>query len=299
MKINERSTSPLMRNLFGKDLNIVLQDYTACISELMLGYPELRDMLEACINRTGFLFPYMSAEYGWYSIKGYFIPSELKDIVLAFGLLGLVAAVDDDTVDEFRTDHLRAIRNICVSELLQNVAYFKLFRNAEKSEAHIAVEEISNALNFLIKYQFLDALNIKNFSENDFDLHQYLKATYKTVCPIKFGLRLGLRLARAKENYIQTAEKIAVNLGMSLQLIDDILDLKDDIRNYKKPVTYPMWLLSQNRDLNEIFSLIHKKLEESLSLSKIFPYHSKIEQVIKGFKKVLENVRNIKLSIDL
>ena len=183
MDITKRSTSPLMVYLFGEDLKMILRAYNNCIEKLAQQHPYLEDVFSDCINRTGFIFPYMSVEYGYYSIKKSFLPKNLKNLVMGFGLIGLAVSVDDDIVDEYSGNHLKMVSNISVSQLIQNFAYDLIFSYHEREKSEIVMSEINRALYYVARYQYMDALNIVRFKKKGFDIMQYLQAARKTVCP--------------------------------------------------------------------------------------------------------------------
>jgi hypothetical protein len=285
MDITERSTSPLMRDIFGSDLSIILNDYNGCIKELAGRHLYIKNVFSDCLNRTGFLLPYMSAEYGYYSIKGRFMPPGIKKAVTGFGLIGLSISIDDDIADEYAGNHLKTVYNISASELIQNLGYTLIFRNSRPRERDIIISETGRAVSSTAKYQSADALNIMNFQKNGFNLANYLYAAKKTACPIKYGLRLGMILAEG-HGFLPTAETVGERLGIVLQMIDDVIDLKEDIINYKGNVTLPMFLLHNGLSFSRIFSMIDYSINECVLEARKVPFSGKLEQMIGGFVAV-------------
>jgi hypothetical protein len=285
MDVTERSTSPMMKQIFGKDLGIILSEYNSRIEEVASRNSHLRDVFSDCVNRTGFIFPYMSTEYGYHCIKGCFMPSHMKRIVTGFGLIGLAISVDDDIADEYAGNHLKMVRNISVSELIQNLAYQIIFSNSGLVESGMVLAEIGEAVSSTANYQCADALNILNFQKEGFDLEGYLYAAKKTVCPIKHGLRLGMALAGGQQ-FEGIADAVGERLGIALQLIDDIVDLEEDMKNYKGTVTLPMFLLHNNKPFEKILDIIDDSINECLVDVKKLPFSSKLEQMIGGFLKI-------------
>jgi hypothetical protein len=284
--ITQRSTSPLMRDLFGNGLEMILEVYNDCIIESIRKYPQFEDILNGCVNRTGFLLPYMFVEYGYYSKSREFMPRRLKELVISFGLIALAICIDDDAVDEFSDDLVKMVKAVSVSELLQNEAYSKLFERAGEKEAGIVLREIQNMLDIVTQYQHIDALNIVNFSKEGFNLIDYLEGTYKTGSPITVSLKLGMALAQDKEDEesMYYLEGIGRCFGTVLQLLDDLLDLEEDFKNYKGVVTLPMFAKINNHSFKKVFEIIDSNLVRSVELSSNFQYTEKITQVIGGFK---------------
>jgi hypothetical protein len=290
--ITQRSTSPLMRDLFGNDLDMILEVYNDCIYSTVKKYPQFEDVLDDCINRTGFLLPYMFVEYGYYSVKKEFMPQRLKEMAISFGLVALAICVDDDIVDEYSDDLVKMVKMVSVSELLQNLAYSRLFESPQKKEAGIVLRGIQNMLDIVTRYQHIDATNIVNFSRTGFNLIDYLDATYKTGSPIAVGLGLGIELAQNKEideppSYL---EGVGRCFGTVLQLLDDLLDLEEDFKNYKDIVTLPMFAEINNHSFEKVFEIIDSNLVRSVELSSNFQYEEKITQVISGFEMAKNKV---------
>ncbi|MCX6814364.1 MAG: polyprenyl synthetase family protein [Candidatus Aenigmarchaeota archaeon] len=273
-----------MKHIFGSDMNMIIEHYNGHIAELAARHIYLKNVFSECVSRTGFLLPYMSAEYGYYSIKGTFMPVKIKEMVTGFGLIGLAISIDDDIADEYADNHLKMISNISVSELIQNFAYSLIFRNLRK-ESKIIMSETSKAVSATTEYQCADAANIISFQKGGFDITSYLHATKKTSCPIKYGLRLGMILAEGQE-FIETTENIGERLGIVLQLIDDLLDLNDDVKNHKGNVTLPIFLMRNGQTFDKIFSMIDYSLDVCMKEAKKVPYSIKLEQMIKGFHKI-------------
>ena len=282
MDVTERSTSPLMKKIFGKDLQIILPEYNSCVADVATKNSHLKDVFSECVNRTGFIFPYMSAEYGYYSVKGCFMPAHIKRIVTGFGLIGLAISVDDDIADEYASNHLKMVRNISASEIIQNLAYQIVFSNSGFVESGMVLAEIGEAVSSTAHYQCADALNLLNFEKEGFCLEDYLYAAKKTVCPIRHGLRLGMALAGG-QRFEGVADAIGERLGIALQLIDDIIDLEEDMKNYKGIVTLPMFLLHNNKPFDKILDIIDDSIRQCLSDAKKMPFSSKLEQMVSGF----------------
>ncbi|MEM5812163.1 MAG: polyprenyl synthetase family protein [Candidatus Aenigmatarchaeota archaeon] len=290
MDITKRSTSPLMRQLFGEDIGIIAKDYNNHIAEIAKKNPCLKGVFSECTNRTGFLLPYLSAEYGYYSVKGSFIPMQMKKIVMGFGLIGLAVSIDDDVSDEYSYDHLKMVQNVSASELIQNLAYRLIFESDAVVESKIVMSEISNALSSTAVYQCADAENIASFDNTGFDISKYLYAARKTSCPIKYGLRLGMLLGNGND-YTRTGEFIGEHLGIVLQLIDDLIDINDDIKNYKGSVTLPIFLINNGISIEIIFNMIDRSLCKCTRKAKNLPFRNKICQMIKGFYDIKNSTR--------
>lgn len=285
-KLTERSTSSLMKTLFGDDINIVSDIYHNRIKELSKRYEFLSSVFCDYFDRTSYILPYICAEYGYYSIKNIFMPSFMKELVGNFGLICLVTGIDDDIVDEYSREgnHLKMISNVSASECIQNAAYSDFFCHQSNKDASKVLDESRNILQSVWKYQYLDSLNIMLFPETGFDMKKYLLVSYKTGCYTTHGLRLGMLLAGASNQYIERAERFGNVLGQTLQFYDDLLDLPDDMINYDFPLTLPMVIANNNMDFVEVYDLIDSNLEEAAILGTQFPYTQKFAQLVEGFR---------------
>jgi hypothetical protein len=290
--VTQRSTSPLMRDLFGGDLELILSSYNDCIYSTIRKYPQFEDVLNGCVNRTGFLLPYMCVEYGYYSKKREFLPGGLKELAISFGLVALAICVDDDVVDEYSDDLVKMVKMVSVSELLQNLAYSRLFENSQRTEAEIVLNGIRNMVDIVTRYQHMDAVNIVNFTKNDFNLIEYLEATYKTGSPIAVGMQLGMALAQNKKNeeLLPHVEEVGRCFGAVLQLLDDLLDMEEDFKNYHGIVTLPMFVKTSNHPFEKIFDMIDSNLKRSMELSCNFKHDEKIMRMISGFEIAKDKV---------
>jgi len=289
MEINNRSTSALMTTIFGSDTEMILPIYDERIRALSERYPFLSTAWADCFRRTSFLLPYMCCEYAYHSIKGEFMPKEMKETVANFAMICLVTGIDDDIVDEYSREgnHLKLVVNSSVSEALQNSAYSDLVAGAGASTV---LEETRRFLHSVWKYQYLDSVNITTFPTTGFDLSRYLEACHKTACYTVHGLRLGVALAGGSESDIKRAEALGKPLGQTLQFYDDLLDLPEDIVNYSYPVTLPMLLLKEGKDFSQIHNLITSNLDGAFSQASLFGKPEKVGEMVAGFGKARELV---------
>jgi len=289
MNITQRSTSPLMKIIFGNDLEIIKEKYNGYISSLYNEHEELQDIFLESTNRTGFLLSYMSVEYGYHTITDKYLPDNMRDVITGFGLIGLAVSIDDDVADEYAYSNLKMVKNLSVSEIIQHFAYSLIWENDEKEISYIVMDKIKNALKDVGKYQTKDAQNKDIFRYSGFNLRDYLDGTFKTVCPIKYGFRLGIALSRCKSSkMIESADRLAECLGVCLQLIDDIMDLQDDIKVYSYPVTFPSYVYIKKGTVKNVLSLIDEILYQAKNVLKVFPYPEKFRKMLEGYSRVKE-----------
>ncbi len=59
---------------------------------------------------------------------------QLRRLALSLSVIGLVAAVDDDIMDEHYKDQVAMVKNISTSEILQNFAYLNLLSSDNEAD---------------------------------------------------------------------------------------------------------------------------------------------------------------------
>lgn len=278
-----------MTTIFGSDVDMVLPIYDERISLLAERYPFLSSAWSDCFRRTSFLLPYMCCEYAYHSLKGKFMPREMKETVANFAIICLVTGIDDDIVDEYSGEgnHLKLVVNASVSEALQNSAYSDMLL---RSDASKVLEETRMFLHSVWKYQYLDSINITSFPVSGFDLTRYLEACHKTACYTVHGLRLGVLLAGGSVTDVERAESLGKLLGQTLQFYDDLLDLPEDIVNYSFPVTLPMLLSKEGKDFSQVHELVTANLERASENASLFPIPEKTNEIVTGFERARELV---------
>lgn len=290
--ISHRSTSGLMRHLFGDDMHIIQPAYDEVITELARSHPSFVDTFEECRGRTAFLLPYFATEYGHFSSVGSFLPTHAKPLVIGYSLICLAIAVDDDVVDEFRHDPIRTMKMLCTAELLCNEAYSTLVKSTRPRERDIVLETIHDFLTAVTEFQYKDIIFIAQTCRKAFQLDDYLRLTYKTGCIFDKGFDLGLQLASADEAHRRLGGRVSRAIGCALQLLDDLLDLEDDQRSFGEfPITYPMVTRAKQGTFDDVFALIESKLGEAKDCSARFKHPMKVLSTIDGLKAAVRKVK--------
>lgn len=296
--ITQRSTSPLMKGIFGNDIGMIEGTYNGIVSGILSEFPFLESAVSDCFGRTAFLLPHMSVEYGYHAVTGCFLSPEAREKAASFGIVCLAICVDDDIVDEYAKegDHLKLVSNSSVSEILQHKAYSNVSGLHDSYSPEI-VAELGRCIRSVTQYQHMDSKNITGFPLSGFDREKYLEAAHKTSMPVIHGLSLGIRLA-GKLEYLPLARELGMCLGQTLQLFDDLIDLPDDKVSYSYPVTLPMWLEERNEGFDEIFCMADDNLRRALEVAGRFPFPGKLCEMIDGFVSVKSSIEKklVKLS---
>jgi hypothetical protein len=246
------STSPLMAQLFGEDLALVLPAYHACIDALAARHPALSRAWRGCRGRAGFLLPHMLAEYGHEARSGRLLSSETREAALPLGLQALAICVDDDVADGQAGGLVQRVDSVCAAELLQAEAWARLLRAG--ALAPLVQAELTRLLGAVTRYQHLDAEQIERAAAGDFRLADYTESAHKAGSLVEAGLRLGLALAGGGEDGA-AAERFARRFGLAFQILDDVRDLDEDRASFGAPVTLPMLCVQRGEPLDAACAL--------------------------------------------
>ncbi len=116
----------------------------------------------------------------------------------------------------------------------------------------VILEDIAKACgaNGMLGGQYLD-IQLKKKSEDEINYPE-LEFLYirKTGNLILAAITSGAKAVHATENQIKALTSYGENLGLAFQLVDDILDMKDNYRGpdpFKKPVFLPILSLDESR----------------------------------------------------
>lgn len=289
MKPEQRaSTSPLMAQLFGGDLAAVLRLYHAGFDELALRHPVFASAWRGCHGRAGFLLPHMLAEYGHEARSGRLPSATVRSALLPLGFQALAICVDDDVADGQVGGLVERVAALSVAELLQAQAWGRLPRS--KPHAALVRAELERLLAVVTRYQHLDALQIERAAAGDFQLPDYLEATFKTGSLVAAGLRLGLALAGGDPE-ATAVERFARNLGLALQIVDDVRDLDEDSASFGAPVTLPMLHVTRGEPLSNAYSIAERALEDADALGAGFGPGRRLARLVERLAEVVAKLR--------
>ena len=198
------------------------------------------------------------------------------EIILTYSLVhdDLPCMDDDDLRRGLQTLHKKyseatavlagdAMQSLAIEIILKDD---KLSNELKASIIKLLMEKIGHK--GMILGQALDI----NFEQESVDKEQILQMNYlKTGLLIEFSILAPLMVANKSEN---KWNKIARNIGVSFQLIDDLLDLEESEErlgkatkkdHYKNKKNLPL-ILGRSKTINEIKKFHHETME---SLSKL------------------------------
>jgi len=206
-------------------------------------------------------------------------------------LIHLASLLHDDIIDEAElrrnaksvNAHFGAKNALMLGDILYSKAFYELSKFDDKEFASI----ISSAVVKLSIGELMDVRLSESFNE---DKEAYLQMIYnKTAVLIQASARCGARLAGLDEESFALYGK---NLGLAFQVIDDILDLKNDEKTLGKPAmndykegktTLPYIYLYESLDQEnkaKLKSLFKKELnqEENLWIKQMLKQNQILEK---------------------
>ncbi len=191
-------------------------------------------------------------------------------------LIHAASLLHDDVIDEAQTR--RGVRSVNATEgskisvMLGDILYSKAFTELVDFDKEIA-KTIASSVTSLSKGEMLDVKMAENFNDDE---EKYLDMLYlKTATLIEAAARSSAILAG------KNAEIHAIygrNLGLSFQIIDDILDITQDSKTLGKPAlndyvegkcTLPyiyLYKLLSDEDKEKLKSIHAKELSEEDSM---------------------------------
>ena len=197
-------------------------------------------------------------------------------------LLHLATLIHDDVIDE--SNKRRGVETVQVRNGNRNAIYAGdyLFTLAFEETLTSALDKsdiqlMNQSMRLILKgelYQYDDNYNLNE------TVDEYLRIIEgKTACLFALACRQGARLAKADEVIIDLAEQIGRSIGLSYQIIDDILDYSGDSEKTNKPVL---------EDINEgVYSL---PLLFALETNRL-----ELEPILtKGKRLALDDLNNLK-----
>jgi len=162
-------------------------------------------------------------------------PSEEKAPLLAaiVELIHSASLLHDDVIDEAQTR--RGIRSVNASEgskkavMLGDILYSKAFTELVMFDTEIA-KTIASAVTALSKGEMLDVDMAKSFNSDEI---KYLDMLYLKTATLIEAASASAALLAGKD--VQKHALYGRNLGVSFQIIDDILDITADAKTLGKP----------------------------------------------------------------
>jgi len=236
------------------------------------------------------------------------IAPEHKDAPLLAAIVELIHAASllhDDVIDDAMTrrgeSSVNATDGSKTAVMLGDILYSKAFTELVTFDKEVA-QTIASAVTALSKGEMMDVEMAKNFNADE---DRYLDMLYlKTATLIEAAAKASALLAG------KNADKYALygrNLGLSFQIIDDILDITADEAALGKPAmndyvegkcTLPYIYLYEkldDKEKQELVSLHAKKpaAEELLWMQEKMQEHKTIEKSFKLAKQLSDEAKQV------
>lgn len=127
----------------------------------------------------------------------------------------------------------------------------------------LAINEYTTAMEYLIKGQIIE--EYMNYHKVTMSLEQYLNiADLQRASLLEKSVKIGAILAKGNLHYqIEPLSKAMLQIGQAYAIRDDILDIKEDIKNKKKKIIYIFAVQNTDEEQSRVLNDIYQKDELS------------------------------------
>lgn len=273
-----------------KELEIALSSSSHVLNDASL------HLLQAGGKRIRPVFVLLSAKFGDYNIE------QLKYIAVPFELIHMASLVHDDVIDN---SDMRRGRQTVKSQWDNRVAMYTgdfIFGRALEYISNIenpAVHQIlSKTMVELVNGEVIQNVDKYQLDQNIRDYFRRIKR--KTALLIESSCELGALVSGASQEEVRRLKRFGYFVGMSFQIIDDILDFTSTDQQLGKPagsdfihgnITLPILL---QKDDSSIYDYVEKVKagqfteQERLSLLKMVRKSDAIKQAKNISDKYLQ-----------
>lgn len=261
--INKQKIDDEIRRIINDDL--ALEQY----------YKDL--ILNLCINGGKKLRPLFTVIGSYF---GDYQPEHIYTIAAIFELLHTASLIHDDVIDGAETRRgIPSIHTLTDNYTAIMLGNYLISRCTELISEFDIEEHYYDHINFtdLCHSEIIQQRLLFNF---DITIEEYIEKTKnKTALLIAASFLCGASLAGATENVMKLLYTYAINLGISFQIIDDLLDFMQDNTKLGKPAGQDLY--NGNITLPTIYALKDRKLKDKIR--KLNPNSSKeeFEAIIK------------------
>lgn len=224
-------------------------------------------LLKAGGKRIRPVFVLLGAKFGHYDIH------QMKNVAVPLELIHMASLVHDDVIDD---SELRRGRPTVKSQWNNRVAMYtgdfifaKALEYMTKIEDQKAHQILSKTMVEICLGEIIQIEDKMHLDQNIRDYFRRIKR--KTALLISSSCHLGAVAAGADEQVANHLKRFGYYVGMSFQIIDDILDLTATDKQLGKPagsdlmqgnITLPVLLVKDNLDIRP---LIDKALEGTMN----------------------------------
>lgn len=236
-------------------------------------------LLGLCINNGKKLRPLFTIVGSYF---GEDTPKDIYKYAAIFELVHVASLIHDDVIDDAETrrgipsihtitDRYTAIMlgNYLVSRCAELVSDFDL---EDKYYNHITLTDLCHS----------EIMQQKLLFNYDITINEYIEKTKnKTALLIAASFLSGATIANADQKTLGNLYRYAINLGISFQIIDDILDFTQNESTLGKPVGQDLY--NGNITLPVIYALRNKKLTKKIK-------NLQLESNSEDFKHVVDQI---------
>ncbi len=261
-----------MYSFLNSDINIIEKELEETIQpESLLLKQASMHTLQAGGKRIRPVFVLLAGKFGSYDIH------VLKNVAVALELIHMASLVHDDVIDDA---DLRRGQPTVKSKWDNKIAMYtgdfvfalalELMTNINKPEAHKILA------NTIVEVTVGEIQQIKDKYRFDQNLRDYLRRIKrKTALLIAVSCQLGAISAGVEEHYHRKLFQFGYYVGMSYQIIDDILDFTSTEKELGKPagsdllqgnITAPaLFAMNDFQILSEIKKVHEKMMPEEIN----------------------------------
>ncbi|HLS60895.1 MAG TPA: heptaprenyl diphosphate synthase component II [Virgibacillus sp.] len=275
-----------------KDLNTI---ETALNETIQAKHPILRNastqLLEAGGKRIRPVFVLLSGRFGDYDLE------RLKTVAVSLELIHMATLVHDDVVDDSTLRRGKpTVKQIYGNRVAMYTGDYILARALE-SITEIQDPRIHQLLSkTLVDVAVGEIEQIKYKYNWDQQLRDYLRRIKrKTALLIATSCKLGAIAGNASDKNAQRLYQYGYYIGMSYQIIDDILDFTASVKELGKPTASD--LLQGNITLPVLFAMREEPF--NTRLRETFAHHSVSEHDLNELITMLMNTDAIEKSYEI
>ncbi len=255
-----------------KELEVAIQSDSSLLQEASL------HLLQAGGKRIRPVFVLLSAKYGDYDIN------VVKHAAVSLELMHMASLVHDDVIDDAE---LRRGKPTIKAQWDNRVAMYTgdyIFARALEYMTHIRVPEAHRILSHtLVELCKGEIAQIQDKYRYDQHLRDYLlRIKRKTALLIAVSCQLGAISSGAPEDVHKRLFNFGYNVGMSYQIIDDILDLTSTEKELGKPAGSDLW--QGNITLPVLYAMDVPKVKEKIIRIREESSPEEIREVIEAIR---------------
>ncbi|MEW9111337.1 MAG: heptaprenyl diphosphate synthase component II [Cytobacillus gottheilii] len=281
----------MMYSFLNSDINVIEEALENAIqAQSPLLHQASLHLLQAGGKRLRPVFVLLAGKFGDYDIN------KMKDVAVSLELIHMASLVHDDVIDDAE---LRRGQLTIKAKWDNRIAMYtgdyifaralELISNIDKPYAH---QILSNTLVELCIGEIEQIKDKYNFDQN---LRSYLRRIKrKTAILIAVSCQLGAIAADVEEELHKKLYKIGYYIGMSYQIIDDVLDFIGTEQELGKPAGGD--LLQGNITLPALFASENKQIHDKMVNVSEHTTREQIQEIITLIKNSGAIERSLKVS---